>query len=195
MKITKSIVLFGIKHSGKSTQAKSLANFFNAEFFDTDNIIEEITQKTPRALYNELGKEAFLQAEKNSCKILNEKMKNAPLIIATGGGICENPDAVNLLRENSIFVYLEIPEKIAVERIIREIEFEISTEKILNSKSLPSYISKENPTTIQDVKNIFHNFYENRTKKYLSFADITIEQENLQIQEISNLIIKKIKNF
>ena len=39
MNLSKSIILIGIKHSGKSTQGKELAKHFGTSFFDTDDVI------------------------------------------------------------------------------------------------------------------------------------------------------------
>ena len=38
-----SIIIVGMKHSGKSSLGKGLAAYFSLEFFDTDKIIEEKT--------------------------------------------------------------------------------------------------------------------------------------------------------
>lgn len=193
MNLAKSIILIGIKHSGKSTQGKELAKHFDIEFFDTDDVIKELTLKSPREIYNNEGKESFLGAEKLACKFLNSKLSQNPIIVATGGGICENQDALRFLNLNSIFVYLSIDESIAIERILQEAQTD--GEIITNQDSLPSYIAKKNPHTISDVRNYFHNFYEERTKKYSMLADITIEQGNNSINQITNNILSSIEKF
>lgn len=190
--LSKSLILLGIKHCGKSTQAKSLATFFNTEFFDTDNLLFQATNKTARQVYNEYGKEKFLQEEKNICNQLNSKMKNSPLIISTGGGICENPDALNLLKENSLFIYLQIEEEIVINRILSKTKIKNDKETILDLSSLPSFIAKKNPHTINDVRTFFHTIYQERSKKYEKISDITINQKDLSVQEITNLIIQKL---
>ena len=55
----KCIVLMGIKHCGKSTQANFLSEYFKIPSFDTDDLIFELTGKTPRQIYTELGEEGF----------------------------------------------------------------------------------------------------------------------------------------
>ena len=86
-----SIIIVGMKHSGKSSLGKGLASYFSLEFFDTDKIIEEKTNMSVRNLFVEKGEQAFKDAEVESCKFLLERVKTSnPLIIATGGGICDN---------------------------------------------------------------------------------------------------------
>ncbi|WP_191014265.1 shikimate kinase [Treponema zioleckii] len=47
MKSNEILILMGIKHCGKSTQGKLLANHFDCNFFDTDDVILELTKKNP----------------------------------------------------------------------------------------------------------------------------------------------------
>ena len=158
-----SIIIVGMKHSGKSSLGKGLAAYFSLEFFDTDKIIEEKTNMSVRNLFVEKGEQAFKDAEVESCKFLLERVKTSnPLIIATGGGICDNPEAIKILKSIGKFALLNVPEKTCLERILR------------NSKrtgSLPGYISRENPKSQEDIERIFHNFYQRRMKSYKEIYD------------------------
>ena len=71
-----SIVLMGIKHCGKSTLGKALASRLECPFFDTDDLITELTQKTPRQIFTEQGAEGFEKAECNACKALAKKSED-----------------------------------------------------------------------------------------------------------------------
>ena len=186
MNINKSIILVGIKHCGKSTQGKALALKLGVAFFDTDIVIEELTGKSAREIYNTEGKDSFLSAEQTACRHLNSIIKSKPSVIATGGGICDNEEALRFLNTNSVFVYLCIDEETAVKRILNEAKTD--GEKITDVNSLPSYIAKKNPSTISDVRTFFHSFYTERTKKYEMLADFTIEQGTLSADEITKKI-------
>ena len=152
-----------MKHSGKSSLGKGLARNLSIPFFDTDAIIEEQTKLPVRQLFVEKGESAFKNAEVESCKFLeNQFQNNTSLVIATGGGICDNPEAIKILKSIGKFALLNVPEKTCLERILR------------NSKktgSLPGYISKENPKSQDDIERIFHNFYERRMKYYKEIYD------------------------
>lgn len=189
----KSIILIGIKHCGKSTQAKALAEHYNCKTYDTDDVIQELTKKSPREIYNTEGRDSFISAEKTACQYLSSIISKERTVIATGGGLAENEEAVRALSHNSIFVYLYIDEKTACDRIISEAE--ISDDKILNQSSLPSYIAKKNPHTTDDVRNIFHTFYTERTSKYEMLCDIKIDQKNNSIEKITKEIISQINSL
>lgn len=168
-----SIILLGIKHCGKSTQGKLLAKHFGCPFYDTDDEITKMTGKTAREIYTEQGKEAFLTAEKEACKHLAETVKDTA-VIATGGGICNNPEALEVLHQNGKFVFLNADEKTAASRIIWEIKYDSDG----SMKNLPAYIAKENPQNVQDVRAIFHNFYEERQKIYKELCDVEVKLEH-----------------
>jgi len=168
----KSIILLGIKHSGKSTQGKLAAKHFECDFFDTDDEITRITGKTPRQIYTESGQEAFLKAEEEACRTLAENTKNGKrVVIATGGGICNNKAALEELHKIGIFVFLDSDEETACSRIVREIKYGEDG----SMTNLPAYIAKENPSDITDVRKIFHGFYTERQKIYKSICDISVK--------------------
>ena len=175
-----SIILLGIKHCGKSTQGKLLAKYFNCPFFDTDDEVEVLTGKSPRQIYTEQGKEAFLEAEKLACEKLSEKVldqtgsENIACVIATGGGICNNPAALEVLHKLGTFVFLNADEKTAANRIVWEIKYD-SDGKM---KNLPAYIANKNPANVKDVRAIFHDFYEERQKIYEGLCDIEVKMEH-----------------
>ena len=181
-----AIILTGIKHCGKSTQGKLLAERLGCSFFDTDDIIFDITGKTPRQIYNEQGAQAFMQAETNACEFLAQK-NISDMVISTGGGICNNTDAVSILRKMGTIIFLEIPEKTAADRIVEEIKYADG-----KMTELPAYIAKENPETEEDVRKIFSVFYIKRCSLYKEIADISIQLENKSKEENAELIWQKI---
>ena len=151
-----SIILLGIKHCGKSTQGKLLAKHFDCPFFDTDDEVTVLTGKNPRQIYTEQGKEAFLEAEKQACEKLADKLSSInKAVIATGGGICNNPAALEVLHKLGTFVFLNADEKTAANRIVWEIKYDSDGAM----KNLPAYIANKNPANVKDVRAIFHDFY------------------------------------
>lgn len=170
-----SIILLGIKHCGKSTQGRLLSKHFGCSFFDTDDEVTALTGKTPRQIYSEQGKEAFLTAEKSACEnLLQKNSASERLVIATGGGICNNPEALDALHKIGIFVFLNADEETACNRIIREIKYNPDG----TMTNLPAYVAKENPSDITDIRKIFHSFYVERQKIYKDLCDIEIKLEH-----------------
>ncbi len=176
----KNVILLGIKHCGKSTQGKLLSSRLSLPFFDTDDMIFELTKKTPREIYASDGKEAFLKAEAEACRVLSKKSER--FVAATGGGFCTNDEAVSILKPCGLFVFLEADEKTAGDRIVREIK--ISEDGKMSN--LPAYIKSENPSSIEEVRAIFHRFFEERTALYRSICDVCVKM--LPVSKEENLL-------
>lgn len=184
--MSQGIILLGIKHCGKSTLGQMLANQFNCPFFDTDDVIAEMTGKTPREIYQQQGAEAFMEAEARACDYLRRYLASlgeAEYVIATGGGICNNQRALDSLQRLGFFLFLEVPEEVAAQRILDEIEWEDGT-----MKNLPAYIASENPTSTKDVERIFSGFYKERTTRYRKLAQITCNLKGETAEENCQLL-------
>lgn len=179
----------GIKHCGKSTQARHLAAHFNCPSFDTDDIITELTGKTPREIYQEQGPEGFMKAEEQACKEVIGRTTAQTAVVATGGGICNNPRATALLKEAGTLIFLNADEKTAADRIIREVRIEEDG----SLSNLPAYIAKENPHSLDEVRASFHRFYEDRVKKYAEICHIKIDMGNRPKEENTRRILDALK--
>ncbi|MBR5581368.1 MAG: shikimate kinase [Treponema sp.] len=184
--MSQGIILLGIKHCGKSTLGRFLSKKFQCPFYDTDDVILEMTGLSPRQIYQEQGPQAFMEAETKACEYLARYLSalgENEYVIATGGGICNNQEALEALKFLGFFIFLEVPEEVAVDRIIKEIEWEDG-----EMKNLPAYIQKENPKTIEDVEKIFSGFYRQRTKLYRQLAQISCPLSNGSPEENCQLI-------
>ena len=81
----KSIVLMGLKHCGKSTHGRLLAQKWGFSFFDTDEVMEQLCGMPVRALYEKNGVVDFMRVEEEACcKIMSEN-EGKTFVISTGG--------------------------------------------------------------------------------------------------------------
>lgn len=188
-----SIILMGIKHCGKSTQGRIISKKLSVPFFDTDDVVFEMTGKTPRQIYTELGNEGFQEAEEKACSFLLEKInssaeKNA--VIATGGGICGNKKALDVLKKIGTFVFLKTPERIASFRVLREISV-AQDGTLLN---VPAFIEKKNPRSVADAKKIFHDFFIERECIYEQLADVVIDMSSSSKEANAAKIIESVSS-
>ncbi len=188
-----SIILMGIKHCGKSTQGRIISKKLSVPFFDTDDVIFEMTGKTPRQIYTELGNEGFQEAEEKACSFLLEKInssaeKNA--VKATGGGICGNKKALDVLKKIGTFVFLKTPERIASFRVLREISV-AQDGTLLN---VPAFIAKKNPRSVADAKKIFHDFFIERECIYEQLADVVIDMSSSSKEANAAKIIESVSS-
>lgn len=168
----KNTVILGAKHAGKSTVGKALAKLCALDFIDLDELIAQQSGKSPRSLYKE-GVDIFKNAEEKAVKSLNTEDS---AVIAAGGGIIDNENAVTFLRNgNFLLVYLEISAETAWKRISG------------GGKTLPPFLDTSNP------QETHRNLHERRSSAYKDIADITVNAENKSAEIIAEEIAKSIK--
>lgn len=174
-----SIVLMGCKHCGKSTQGKLLAEKLGVSFFDTDEEISRIRGVNFRVLYKTKGVAEFTLAEEEACRTIMKDNAEHQLVIATGGGICDNPPALHALRDCGKFVFLRLDIKHSVSRIMEKIE-ETETGSFTN---VPAYVLNENPTSLKQIEDILTKKFEARYQQYQAIADVIVDIKNAPIEE------------
>ena len=103
-KKTQNIALIGMPGCGKSTVGKGLAKIMGRPFADIDVLIETAAGKSIPEIFAEDGELAFRSLE---TRILGEEAKKSGIVIATGGGVVTQPDNFDLLRQNSLIIYLK----------------------------------------------------------------------------------------
>lgn len=195
----KIIILAGIKHCGKTTLGKRLAAYYGSLFFDTDDVIFQRTGKKAREIYTESGAAAFMEAEAEACKSIVQQLEDLKndgatfpcAVVATGGGFCNNEKAREVFFGKSTIVFLNTSENVASDRIVKE----IGVASDGSFTGLPAYIAKENPKTIEDVRAIFHDFYEKRSAIYTAMADITIRLPQASKEENTQRLINALDSL
>lgn len=184
MKKTNSLVFMGIKNCGKSTFGELFAKKSGAEFFDTDVVFQEQTKKSVREFYNSYGISNFLLEEEKACKKIIQTCNLKNVVISTGGGICDNPMAILTLRPVETFVFLNLPVKKSIDRIVSQIR-QLSPGYFEN---LPSFVKKRNPKSLEEIEKILRDVFETRINQYKSFADICIDLKADSIEKNFTLI-------
>ncbi len=159
----KSIVLGGMKHCGKSTHARLLAQKLHCDFLDTDVLLETLyadrngERLSSREIYRQEGEEFFRRLEAEVIHILaTENRLRKRRVIALGGGVPANRFLdVEELKSLGVFVYLAIDSDTAFERVL--------------AKGLPPFLQdKEDPRTA------FAELYAQRDKFYRNYAEATL---------------------
>jgi len=171
-----TVILTGPKHSGKSTVGKALARVCSCDFIDIDELILQITGKTPRRLFSE-GQAVFQKAEAEAIAALFSADADGEgrRVIATGGGIIDNAEAVALLKKTDArIVYLGISAEGAWDRIAADGE-------------LPPFLRTENPMETHRA------LHERRAAAYLQIADIVINVEGNSADENAAQIFNRLR--
>jgi len=101
---TRNIALIGMPGCGKSTIGENLAVAMGRPFADIDALIEAAAGKSIPQIFSSDGEEAFRQLE---TRILGVESSKHGAVIATGGGVVTRPENLDLLRQNSLVIYLK----------------------------------------------------------------------------------------
>lgn len=157
--------LVGMKHAGKTTLMQALCAKYAYAACDIDDLLlkqyADTTVTSVRMLYQRVSLSEFHTRETEALK---EALRmHPPLIIATGGGIIDNSEAVQLLKTMSV-VYLSISADTAWHRI--------------EQGGIPAFLDTQNPR--QD----FLHLYARRSKAYANISDLTLNAE----QDIPDLM-------
>ena len=59
---------------------------------------------------------------------------------------------------------------------------------------LPAYIAKKNPHSLQEVRSIFHEFFEERVRMYKGIADFSVTMKNATKSVNTEQILAVLKN-
>lgn len=99
----KNIVLVGMPGCGKSTVGKALAKCLSRPFFDADEEIVRRAGKPIPEIFQAEGEAGFRKIE---TEVLFDLCRQSGAVIATGGGAVTVPKNHDILRQNSLVVFI-----------------------------------------------------------------------------------------
>lgn len=154
MKRKESLFFTGIKHSGKTTFAKAIAERWNWKFVDSDDLISgRLNGTSIRDFYKNKGKNYFMALEREAVVSFVEN-ENNPFILSLGGGVSDNTKLMEDLKNTGYIIYLERDEKDILPIILKD--------------GIPPFLDDNN------VEDSFHQLYIRRDSIYKEYADLTI---------------------
>lgn len=154
----KSIQLLGMKHSGKSTLGRLLAQKTSRIFYDLDTLLEAQHpggKLNSREIYRQFGKDYFQEKEALAAVQAGGLLSSGQGVLAWGGGTITNPRAVEALRGAGLRVFLDEDCAVLFERIMRG--------------GLPAFLSPDHPW--ED----FQKLYGERTEKMRAECDLVLD--------------------
>lgn len=160
----KNIVLIGMPAVGKSTVGVVVAKRLGYEFVDTDLLIQKQEKRLLKEIIAQEGNDGFLAIENQVNRDLD--VENA--VIAPGGSVVYCEEAMEHYKKTGTVVYL----KVSYETIDRRIQ---------NAKSR-GVVLKEGQT-LKDL-------YEERVCLFEKYADYTICEDGLTIEETIGNVLK-----
>jgi len=112
-----NVVLTGFMATGKTTVGRLVAEKLDFDFIDTDELIEDRWGKRIAEIFSEEGEQAFRKKEE---KIAAELVERQGLVIATGGGMMQNPSIVDAFKRRGQIYCLHASLDQILERITRD---------------------------------------------------------------------------
>lgn len=164
-----NITLIGMPGAGKSTVGIILAKNLLYNFLDTDILIQINHQAPLQKILDEYGYMKLREIEESEITKIN--VKNC--IISTGGSAIYSEKAISHLSKNSIIIFLNV-------------SFEEINRRINNFGSRG--IAKAKNQTFQDL-------FDERSKLYNKYSDITIDCKSLNQEEVAKKIESEIKKY
>ena len=159
-----NIVLIGMPGVGKSTVGVILAKVLGYQFIDADLVIQKEEGRLLKDIIEEVGPEGFIEVENR----VNASIEAENSIIATGGSVVYGAEAMKHLRDIGTVVYLRLP--------YTEIEKRLSD-------------IKGRGVVLREGQTLF-DLYKERTILYEKYADITIDETGLNVEETIDEILK-----
>lgn len=161
-----NLILIGMPGCGKSTVGVVLAKKLGYGFIDTDLLIQQSHRKRLQDIIDEKGFLALRQMEEG----VLTSLATVQQVIATGGSAIYSEKGMEHLKTLGKVFYLRIG--------LSELE-----------KRVGDYSERG---IASDQGSSFESIFNERCPQYEKEADVIIECENKNVEEIVNLIIEKI---
>lgn len=164
-----NIVLIGMPGVGKSTIGVVLAKMLGYQFVDTDLVIQEKEGKLLCEIIDEVGTEGFIEVENR----INSQIEAEHAIIATGGSVVYGTEAMMHLKEIGTILYLRLP-------------YEELNQRLCDIKGRGVVL--RDGQTLRDL-------YEERVPLYEKYADITVDEYQLNVEQTIEKILELKERF
>ncbi len=158
----KNIILIGMPGCGKSTVGVVLAKLIGYRFLDSDLVIQEKEDRLLSEIIAQEGLDDFLKIENR----INSEITARKTVIATGGSVIYGKEAMRHYGRTGIIVYIRL-----------------SYEKI---KARLGDLTKRG-VAIRDGQTL-RELYDEREPIYESYADITVNEESMDIAQTAMAI-------
>ncbi len=153
-----NVTIIGMPGSGKSTVGVVLAKNIGYGFVDGDLLIQEQEQRLLREIIEQDGLDGFLAIENR----VHSQLAVDHCVIAPGGSVVYEEEAMRHLREIGVVVYLKLSYKTVAYR--------------LGDLRQRGVALKEGQTLM--------DLYEERCPLYEKFAHFTVEGDDMTISEV-----------
>ena len=163
----KNLIFIGMPAVGKSTVGIVVAKRLGMQFIDTDLLIQEQEKKLLCEIIAEVGEDGFIEIENR----VNADVDAENAVISPGGSVIYCEEAMKHYKNIGTVVYLKASYRTIKERI--------------RSPKKRGVVLREGQT--------FRDLYEERTKLFEQYADLTICEDGCQIEETIDAVLTQIE--
>ncbi len=103
LSLQKPVVLVGMMGAGKTAIGRSLAEFANVSFLDSDEVIEERANLKIAEIFEKFGEAFFREKE---AQVIENLIENKPIVLATGGGAFNTETTRNTVNRLGFSVWM-----------------------------------------------------------------------------------------
>ena len=167
----KKIVLVGMTGVGKTTIGRVLSKILRRTFVDIDIEVEKASGQKIHHIFEKYGEDEFRKIEKKTLyRFLNTKIN---FVISTGAGILGDQETINIIKKNSVCIFLDIK----INNLIERLNNNFKSRPLLKNGNL-----REN----------LENMIKKRIQNYEQ-AHIIIPVDGLSIPDIVRRVINNLK--
>ena len=190
---------------GKSSVGRKLSQLLCCPFMDLDSVIEERTGRSIPDIFANDGEAAFRQMELETLKNILEEVERqsappapshsraagpSPIVLSLGGGTVMTPECAELVREKTLCIYL----RTSVDALVCRLASEAEGRPLLNQASHPGDDGNNSPNeSAALLRSRIESLMSRRASTYEATAHITIDTDNLSIDEIAQTLATKVK--
>lgn len=162
-----NVILIGMPAVGKSTVGVVVAKRLGYKFVDTDILIQEEEGRLLREIIEEKGIHGFLEIEDR----VNAGVDVKNTVISPGGSVVYCKNAMEHYKKIGTVVYLQV-------------SFETINKRLKNAKGR-GVVLKEGQT-LKDL-------YDERVRLFEKYADVTVSEDGLNLEETIEEVLKTLK--
>jgi len=175
------LILIGYRATGKTTLARLLAKRLNAEWFDSDLLIENRAGKSIARIFAEDGEPLFRDWEADEIEkiVLDSKRKGRIIVLATGGGAILRESTRVFLKQHGFVVWLTATKETIYHRMISDTK---TAERRPDLTNLPA---EEEIALLLEKRKPFYD----------ATMHFTIETENESLENLVEMILERYFNL
>ncbi|RLW68392.1 MAG: hypothetical protein B6D68_03740 [spirochete symbiont of Stewartia floridana] len=132
-----------------------------------------------REIWRSVGQDEFVMIEERAMRNFIDwtmpTLKSQSVILSLGGGTVENSNAMNLILENGLKVYVRADAELLYNRIMR--------------KGKPPFLSEKQP------RKDFRAIYERRHRLYEKYADIIVDVYDVPLKVNAQRLSVKLEKY